>query len=76
MIIKYEGAIRCKVIHEPKNTFFPIGAPLNKNRNSEIASPTDLCSAVLGSCMATIIGMQMGKFVSTEIEKPICFHWH
>ena len=132
MIVKYEGALRCKVIHEPTGTFFPTDAPLDNNGKGELVSPTDLCAAALGSCMATIIGMQMEKLgfdlagmrvevqkemskskprriiklnteiwlpvklddkakhtielaakacpvhhsLGSEIEKPICFHWH
>ena len=132
IIVKYEGALRCKVIHEPTGTFFPTDAPLDNNGKGEVVSPTDLCAAALGSCMATIIGMQMEKLsfdlkgmrievqkkmseskprriielnteiwlpmklddkakrivelaakgcpvhrsLSSEIEKPICFHWH
>ena len=132
IIVKYEGALRCKVIHEPTGTFFPTDAPLDNNGKGEVVSPTDLCAAALGSCMATIIGMQIEKLgfdligmrgevhkemskskprriiklnteirlpvklddkakhtvelaaktcpvhhsLSSEIEKPICFHWH
>ncbi|MEC8219197.1 MAG: OsmC family protein, partial [Verrucomicrobiota bacterium] len=73
----YEGALRCKVIHEPTGTFFPTDAPLDNNGKGEIASPTDLCSAALGSCMATIIGMQMEKLgfnltgMRVEVQKEM-----
>ena len=45
MIVKYEGALRCKVIHEPTGTFFPTDAPLDNNGKGELASPTDLCGS-------------------------------
>ena len=76
MIVNYEGALRCKVIHEPTGTF-PTDAPLDNNGKGEIASPTDLCSAALGSCMATIIGMQMEKLgfdltgMRVEVQKEM-----
>ena len=132
MIVKYEGALRCKVIHEPTDTFLLTDALLDNNGKGEIASPTDLFSAALGSRMATIIAMQMEKLgfdltrmrvkvqkemskskprriielnteiwlpvkladnakytvelaaracpvhhsLNSEIEKPICLHWH
>ena len=44
MLVKYEGALRCKVIHEPTGTFFPTDAPLDNNGKGEVASPTDLCA--------------------------------
>lgn len=61
MTVKYEGSLRCKVTHEPSGNSFRTDAPIDNNGKGEGASPTDLCSAALGSCMATIIGMQMEK---------------
>ena len=63
MIVKYEGALRCKVIHETTGNFFPTDAPLDNNGKGEVVSPTDLCAAALGSYMATIVSMQMEKLV-------------
>ena len=65
------------MIHEPTGTFFPTDAPIDNNGKGEIASPTDLCSAALGSCMATIIGMQMEKLgfdltgMRVEVQKEM-----
>ena len=61
MTVKYEGSLRCKVTHEPYGQAFQTDAPVDNNGKGEAASPTDLCAAALGSCMATIIGMQMEK---------------
>lgn len=61
MTVKYEGTLRCKVIHEPSGRVFQTDAPVDNNGKGEAASPTDLCAAALGSCMATIIGMHMEK---------------
>ena len=72
MIVKYEGALRRKVIHEPTCTFFSTDAQLDKNGKGGVALPTDLCAA-LGSCMATIVGMQMNKhgFDLTEMRVEV-----
>jgi putative redox protein len=59
MIVKYEGSLRCSVSHEPSATSFRTDAPIDNNGKGEGPSPTDLCAAALGSCMGTIIGMQM-----------------
>ena len=61
MTVKYEGSLRCKVTHEQSGGSFQTDAPLDNNGKGEAASPTDLCAAALGTCMATIIGMQMEK---------------
>ena len=61
MTIKYEGSLRCSVKHEPSGKTFQTDAPIDNNGKGEAASPTDLCAAALGSCMATIIGMQIEK---------------
>lgn len=61
MTVNYEGSLRCKVTHEESGGTFQTDAPLDNNGKGEAASPTDLCAAALGSCMATIIGMQMER---------------
>lgn len=61
MTVKYEGSLRCKVIHEPSGESFNTDAPVDNNGRGEAASPTDLCAAALGSCMGTIIGMRLEK---------------
>tara|TARA_R110002111_G_scaffold76902_1_gene121718 strand:+ start:103 stop:510 length:408 start_codon:yes stop_codon:yes gene_type:complete len=61
MTVKYEGSLRCKVSHEPSGQSFTTDAPIDNNGKGEAASPTDLCAAALGSCIATIIGMQIEK---------------
>ena len=61
MTVKYEGSLRCKVIHESTSRSFQTDTPIDNNGKGEAASPTDLCAAALGSYMATIIWMQMEK---------------
>lgn len=61
MTVKYEGDLRCEVTHEPSGASFTTDAPVDNNGKGEATSPTDLCAAALGSCMATIIGMRVEK---------------
>jgi uncharacterized OsmC-like protein len=57
--IDYEGALRCNLQHEPSGNIFQTDAPVDNNGRGESFSPTDLCASALGSCIATIVGMQM-----------------
>ena len=57
--IDYEGELRCMVRHGPSVTTLQTDAPVDNNGKGESFSPTDLCASALGSCIATIIGMQM-----------------
>ena len=70
--IKYEGELRCQVVHELSGKAFKTDAPVDNNGKGESFSPTDLCASALGSCMATIIGMQMEAlgldFTGMQIE--------
>jgi len=59
MTIDYEGQLRCTLQHEPSGSTFQTDAPVDNNGKGERFSPTDLCASALGSCIATIIGMQM-----------------
>ena len=36
-------------------------SPLDNNGKGESFSPTDLCAVALGSCISTIVGMQMER---------------
>jgi putative redox protein len=57
--INYEGGLRCLLEHEKSGKTFQTDAPVDNNGKGESFSPTDLCASALGSCIATIIGMQM-----------------
>lgn len=59
--INYEGGLRCNVTHELSGSRFETDAPLDNNGKGARFSPTDLCASALGSCMATIIGMQLER---------------
>jgi len=57
--INYEGGLRCELEHELSGKTFQTDAPVDNNGKGESFSPTDLCASALGSCIATIVGMQM-----------------
>lgn len=57
--VNYEGELRCTVKHGPSGGTFQTDAPVDNNGKGESFSPTDLCASALGSCIATIVGMQM-----------------
>ncbi|MGB0413530.1 MAG: OsmC family protein [Coraliomargarita sp.] len=56
--IDYQGQLRSQAVHSPSGTTLTTDAPVDNNGKGESFSPTDLCATALGSCMATIIGMQ------------------
>ncbi|MGC6424059.1 MAG: OsmC family protein [Lentimonas sp.] len=57
--IEYEGELRSTLQHDPSGNTVQTDAPVDNNGKGESFSPTDLCAAALGSCIATIIGMQL-----------------
>ena len=61
--IDYEGNLRTSVKHGPSGNEISTDAPVDNNGKGERFSPTDLCAAALGSCIATIVGMQTERIV-------------
>ena len=59
--IEYEGDLRCAVRHEMSGAQFCTDAPVDNHGKGESFSPTDLCASAIGSCMGTIVGIQMEK---------------
>ena len=59
--INYEGALRCAVAHQPSGQILQTDAPLDNGGKGASFSPTDLCAAALGSCIATIVGLELQK---------------
>jgi putative redox protein len=57
--IDYEGQLRCTLQHGPSGNTVQTDAPVDNKGKGESFSPTDLCASALGSCIATIVGMQM-----------------
>jgi putative redox protein len=59
--INYEGALHCVVAHEQSGKTLHTDAPVDNGGKGESFSPTDLCASALGSCIATIVGMELEK---------------
>ncbi len=59
--INYQGALRSVVEHEQSGKTFYTDAPVDNCGKGESFSPTDLCASALGSCIATIVGMELEK---------------
>jgi putative redox protein len=55
--ITYQGALRCRVVHDPSGTVLISDAPLDNQGRGESFSPTDLVASGLGCCMTTIMGI-------------------
>ena len=59
--VNYEGELRCSATHIQSGATMQTDAPLDNNGRGESFSPTDLCATALGTCISTIIGMQMER---------------
>ena len=57
----YLGELRTKLTHIKSGTDVITDAPTDNHGKGEAFSPTDLTSASLGSCMATIMGIFSNK---------------
>lgn len=57
----YLGELRTKLTHIKSGTEVITDAPTDNHGKGEAFSPTDLTSAALGSCMATIMGIFSDK---------------
>lgn len=56
--IEYKGGLRCEAVHGPSGMKILTDAPVDNHGKGEAFSPTDLCATALGTCMATIMGIQ------------------
>lgn len=56
-------------MHGAEGIFFSTNGPTNKNKVCEVALPTRLCVAALGSYTGTIIGQQIEKLGLDPITK-------
>jgi putative redox protein len=80
LCIEYLGNLRCEVTHPPSGQTFLTDAPLDNQGKGEAISPTDLCAAALGSCLATILGIEGRKLeldltgVWIEVDKTMTRH--
>jgi len=55
--IYYEGDLHCRAIHKPSGAEIQTDAPIDNHGRGENFSPTDLATAALGTCMATLMGI-------------------
>ena len=56
--IEYQGDLRCKAVHGPSGMELVTDAPVDNQGKGEAFSPTDLCATAIGTCMATMMGIQ------------------
>jgi uncharacterized OsmC-like protein len=54
----YEGNLRCKAEHIQSGTTLLTDAPVDNQGKGESFSPTDLLAIALGTCMATVMGIE------------------
>lgn len=54
---RYEGNLRCSLVHGPSGTVIETDAPVDNHGKGERFSPTDLVAAALPACMMTIVGI-------------------
>jgi putative redox protein len=59
--VSYDGQLRCTATHEPSRTALTTDAPKDNHGRGESFSPTDLLATALGTCMATMMGIQSRK---------------
>lgn len=54
----YQGNLRCKAEHIQSGTSILTDAPIDNQGKGESFSPTDLLAIALGTCMATVMGIE------------------
>tara|TARA_B110000027_G_scaffold121708_1_gene136110 strand:- start:832 stop:1233 length:402 start_codon:yes stop_codon:yes gene_type:complete len=57
----YQGRLRTSITHQGSGDVLLTDAPKDNKGQGETFSPTDLVAAALGSCMATIMGIEADK---------------
>lgn len=58
---EYQGDLHCTAEHVPSGVTLTTDAPKDNHGRGESFSPTDLVATALGTCMATIMGIQARK---------------
>lgn len=59
--IDYTGNLHCRAVHQPSGATLETDAPLDNGGRAAAFSPTDLVATALGTCVATVIGLQAGR---------------
>jgi len=57
----YVGDLRCEAVHGPSGVTLTTDAPEDNHGEGRSFSPTDLVATALGTCIATILGIQAEK---------------
>lgn len=68
MSLRYDGALRCSLVHGPSGTRIGTDAPKDNEGRGELFSPTDLVGAALLSCAVTTMAIK-GPKVGAPVEK-------
>ena len=58
---EYLGDLHCEAEHGPSGVTLTTDAPEDNHGRGESFSPTDLVATALGTCIATILGIQADK---------------
>src|SRR6056297_13248 len=56
--IAYEGDLHCEAVHGPSGDVLQTDAPTDNHGRGEAFSPTDLVATGLGTCVATLLGIE------------------
>src|SRR6185503_1785804 len=59
--VSYDGELHCSAVHGPSSARLSTDAPVDNQGRGEAFSPTDLVATALGTCMATVMGIQARK---------------
>jgi uncharacterized OsmC-like protein len=57
IVVAYEGAMRCRALHEESGTVVLTDAPKDNNGQGANFSPSEMLSVALGSCILSIMGI-------------------
>ena len=57
----YQGDLRCVAAHAPSGATLTTDAPEDNHGQGRSFSPTDLMATALGTCVATILGIQADR---------------
>jgi putative redox protein len=59
--IIYEGGLECTATHGPSKKTLTTDAPVDNGGKGAAFSPTDLVATALGTCMATVMGLEANR---------------
>ncbi|MFB6248508.1 MAG: OsmC family protein [Salinibacter sp.] len=74
---EYLGDLHCEAEHGPSGVTLTTDAPTDNHGRGASFSPTDLVATALGTCIATILGIQADKYglnldgIEVSVEKEM-----